>query len=121
MAKRILIVEDNENNMYLISFILKKGGYEIIQAWSGEEGVELAKKERPDLIVMDIMLPGIDGYEATKRIRETDDAKEIPVVALTSYAMVGDREKAFAAGCAGYIEKPLDPEKILEEIGKYLK
>ncbi|MCG2721471.1 MAG: response regulator [Thermodesulfovibrionales bacterium] len=121
MAKRILIVEDNENNMYLISFILKKGGYEIIQAWNGEEGVELAKKERPDLIVMDIMLPGIDGYEATKRIRETDDAKEIPVVALTSYAMVGDREKAFAAGCAGYIEKPLDPEKILEEIEKYLK
>jgi len=118
--KRILVVEDNETNMYLISFILKSRGYEIIEAKSGEEGVDIAVKERPDLILMDIQLPGIDGLDATKRIRKSKAAREIPIVALTSYAMTGDREKSLSAGCTGYIEKPINPDTILGEIEKYL-
>ncbi len=119
--KKILVVEDNEKNIYLISFILKKNSYEVIEATSGEEGVELAIKERPDLILMDIQLPGIDGLEATKRIRASKADGEIPIIALTSYAMTGDKEKALAAGCTGYIEKPIVPETFIAEIEKYIK
>jgi two-component system, cell cycle response regulator DivK len=118
--KRILIVEDNENNMYLISFILKKKGYTILQAGSGEEGVDLAAREKPDMIIMDIQLPGIDGLEATRRMRESGVSGNVPIIALTSYAMAGDREKAIASGCTGYIEKPINPETFTEELGKYL-
>jgi CheY-like chemotaxis protein len=119
--KKILVVEDNEKNMYLISFILKKNSYEVIEATSGEESVELAIKERPDLILMDIQLPGIDGLEATKRIRASKADGEIPIIALTSYAMTGDKEKALAADCTGYIEKPIVPETFIAEIEKYIK
>lgn len=118
--KRILIVEDNENNMYLISFILKKKGFAILQAKSGEEGIELACREKPDMIIMDIQLPGIDGLDATRRIRQSGAVGPVPVIALTSYAMTGDREKAFDAGCTGYIEKPINPETFVEELKKYL-
>jgi two-component system cell cycle response regulator DivK len=118
--KRILVVEDNETNLYLIRFILQKNGFEVIEARDGAEGVELAIKEKPDLVIMDIQLPGIDGLEATKRIRASEADSEIPIIALTSYAMVGDREKALAAGCTGYIEKPINPETFMAEIEKYL-
>jgi len=118
--KRILVIEDNETNMYLISFILKKTGYEVIEARSGEEGVELAIKEKPNLIIMDIQLPGIDGLEATQKIRESEADGEIPIIALTSYAMTVDREKSLAAGCTSYIEKPINPETFIAEIEKYL-
>ena len=118
--KRILVVEDEEANMYLIRFILRKSGYEVIEARSGEEGVELAIEEKPDLVIMDIQLPGIDGLEATKRIRNSEADEELPIVALTSYAMVGDKEKALKAGCTGYIEKPINPETFITEIEKYL-
>jgi len=118
--KRILVVEDNEKNMYLVSFILKKNGYEVIEALSGEEGLELAIKEKPDLVIMDIQLPGIDGLKTTKRIRESEADSKLPIIALTSYAMTGDREKAYNAGCTGYIEKPINPETIMAKIEKYL-
>jgi CheY-like chemotaxis protein len=118
--KRILVIEDNATNMYLISFVLRKNGYEVIEARSGEEGVELAIKDKPDLIIMDIQLPGIDGLEATKKIRESEADGEIPIIALTSYAMTGDREKALKAGCTGYIEKPINPDTFIGEIEKYL-
>jgi two-component system cell cycle response regulator DivK len=118
---KILIVEDNQNNMYLISYILKMKGYEIIQAETGEKGVELAIKEKPDLVLMDIQLPGIDGMETTKRIRASGADGNIPIIALTSYAMTGDKEKALKAGCTGYIEKPINPDTVLNEIEKYLK
>jgi len=118
--KRILVVEDNENNLYLFRTILQKSGYEVIEARDGAEGVELAVKEKPDLILMDIQLPVLDGYKATKKIKTTEETKNIPVIALTSYAMVGDREKAMDAGCDGYIEKPIDPETFIAEIEKYL-
>ena len=118
--KRILVIEDNETNIYLIGFILKKNGHEVIEARTGEEGVELALKERTDLIIMDIQLPGIDGLEATRRIRESETDREVPIIALTSYAMTGDREKSLAAGCTGYLEKPINPNTFMGEIEKYL-
>jgi len=120
MMMKILVVEDNETNTYLISFILRKSGYEVIEARTGEEGVALAIREKPDLVIMDIRLPGIDGLEATKRIRESEADGKIPIVALTSYAMTGDKEKALKAGCTGYIEKPINPETFMAEIEKYL-
>jgi CheY-like chemotaxis protein len=134
-VKRILVVEDNETNLYLIRFMLQKSGYEVIEAMEGQTGVELAAKEKPDLILMDIQLPDIDGLEATKAIRkfETDDMQpqssivnrqssihRVPIIALTSYAMVGDKEKAMAAGCTGYIEKPINPDTFIAEMEKYL-
>jgi two-component system cell cycle response regulator DivK len=119
--KELLVVEDNEANIYLITFILKKNGYEVIEARSGEEGVELANKEKPDFIIMDIDLPGIDGVETTKRIRESEADERVPIVALTSYAMAGDTEMALKVGCIGYIEKPIDPETFMGEIEKYMK
>ncbi len=119
-VKRILVVEDNETNLYLIRFMLEKSGYEVIEAREGAVGVELAGKEKPDLILMDIQLPDIDGLEATKRIRASEADSETPIIALTSYAMVGDKEKALAAGCTGYIEKPINTETFMAEIEKYL-
>jgi CheY-like chemotaxis protein len=118
--KKILVVEDNETNMYLITFILRNNGYEVLEATTGEEGVELAIKEKPDLVVMDLQLPGIDGLETTKRIRESEADGEVPIVALSSHAMTGDKERALNAGCTGYIEKPINPETFMGDIEKYL-
>ncbi len=100
---------------------MKKKGYEVIEATTGEQGVELAIRDKPDLILMDIQLPGIDGLEATRRIRKSKADGEIPIIALTSYAMIGDKEKALEAGCTGYIEKPINPDTVLSQIEKYLK
>ncbi len=118
--KRILIVEDNEQNMYLINFILQKNGYETIKAFNGEDGIGLAMEEKPDLIIMDIQLPDINGLEVTRRIRESKADGTTPIIAITSYAMSGDRDKALDAGCTGYIEKPINPDTIMAEIEKYL-
>lgn len=118
--KKILIVEDNEKNLYLVSFILQKKGYEVVVARNGIAGVKLAVKENPDLILMDIQLPEIDGLEVTKRIRASGAGDEVPIIALTSYAMAGDKKKALEAGCTGYIEKPIDPETFVEEVEKHL-
>ena len=118
--KRVLVVEDNKANMYLFCRMLESRGYEVIQAESGEEGVKLAIKEKPDLILMDIQLPGIDGMEATKRIRKSKTNRKTPIIAVTSYAMIGDRERILKAGCTGYIEKPINPKTFLTQIEKYL-
>ncbi len=118
-VKRVLVIEDNGTNLYLIRFMLEKSGYEVIEAREGATGVELAGKEKPDLILMDIQLPDIDGLEATKRIRASEADSDIPIIALTSYAMAGDRERALGAGCTGYIEKPINPETFMTEIEKY--
>lgn len=119
--RKILVIEDNENNMYLMNFLLTKYGYEVVKAITGEEGVELAEKEKPDLILMDIMLPGIDGIEATRLIRELEIDKKAPIIAITSFAMSGDKEKLLANGCTGYIEKPINPETFMGEIEKFLE
>jgi CheY-like chemotaxis protein len=118
--KRILVVEDNQANIYLIDFILSHSGYVVIKAGTGEEGVDLAATERPDLVLMDIQLPGIDGLETTRRIRRAEKGRHVPIVALTSFAMAGDRERALAAGCTGYIEKPINPDTFVHDIEAHM-
>jgi len=118
--KKILIVEDDKKSLYLARFILEKKGYEVIEARDGLEAIDRVSMERPDLILMDMQLPKLDGYEATRRIKADKKSDKIPVVALTAYAMKGDREKTLAAGCSGYIEKPIDPATFAEEVKKYL-
>lgn len=116
--KTALVVEDNKDNLEIITYALQRAGYEVIAAETGEEGVEMAIARRPFLIIMDINLPGIDGIEATRRIRASESDGAIPIVAITSYAMRGDRENIMAAGCNGYFEKPFDPITIVDQIHK---
>lgn len=119
--KKVLVIEDNKDNLKLITYALNRSGYEVIAAETGEEGVELALRERPFFIVMDIALPGIGGLEATRRIRESETGDKIPVIAITSHAMHGDRERIVAAGCNGYLEKPIDPLTVVATIQGILK
>ncbi len=119
--KKVLIVEDNPDNLRLMTYILQRDGYEILGAEDGEQGVEIAASTLLDLIIMDIMLPGIDGMESTRRIRASEPAGNPPIIAMTSYAMRGDREKIMAAGCNGYIEKPVDPRRVMTEIKKIIE
>jgi len=118
--KKVLVIEDNKDNLRLITYALQRSGYEVIPAGTGEEGIKLAIKERPFFIIMDINLPGIDGMETTMRIRSSEIDGEIPIIAMTSHAMVGDRERIMAAGCNGYIEKPIDPLTIVDKIHKVI-
>jgi len=118
---KALIIEDNESNRYMAAFLLAKSGLEIIEAATGEEGVQKALEHRPDIIIVDIQLPDINGLEVTRRIRASELDGLIPIIAFTSYAMPGDREMTLAAGCDGYIEKPLNPEKFAEQINSFLK
>jgi CheY-like chemotaxis protein len=107
--------------MELISFILEANGEQTLQAINGLSGVKLALSEKPDYIILDIQLPDIDGLEVLKRIRASEDGENIPVIAMTSYAMSGDKERLIQAGCNGYIEKPIDPERVIMQINKILK
>ncbi len=118
--KKVLVIEDNEANLYLIRYILEKNGLEVIIAKQGQKGVNMALDSQPDLVIMDIQLPDINGLEATRRIRNDQRGKNLVIVALTSYAMTGDREKALKAGCTGYMEKPINPEIFMSEIKKFL-
>jgi CheY-like chemotaxis protein len=119
--KTILVVEDNELNMKLVRGLIKMGKYGMLEAIDAESGIEQIREQQPDLVLMDIQLPGMDGLSATKIIKEDPSLKDIPVVALTSYAMQGDEEKALEAGCSGYIAKPIDTRKFLETVSQYLK
>ena len=119
--KKILMIEDNELNMKLIRSLLKIGNYEMLEALDAETGIQLIRKHRPDLILMDIQLPGMDGLRATRMIKDDPDLKNIPVVAVTSYAMQGDDVKASEAGCAGYITKPINTKEFLKTIEQYLQ
>ncbi len=119
-GKRILVIEDHEENRRLLRDLLTSFGYELIEAVTGEEGVTRAETERPDLILMDIQLPGIDGYETTRRIKANPALRHIPVIAVTSYALSGDDVKALEAGCDAYVTKPFDPADLLEKIKGYL-
>jgi two-component system cell cycle response regulator DivK len=116
MGKRILIVEDEPKNLKLFRDLLQKFGFETIEATDGEQGVELAKTTEPDLILMDIMMPKMDGLEATRTIKAQPNCRQIPIIALTSYAMKGDRERAIEAGCDGYITKPVDIRELMKSI-----
>ena len=120
MGKRILVVEDQEDNRRILRDLLTSVGYEIIEAVTGEEGVALAETGRPDLILMDIQLPGIDGYEATRRVRAHPALRQVPIIAVTSYALSGDDVKAKEAGCNDYFSKPFSPRALLAKIREYL-
>lgn len=117
---RILIIEDNEHNLYLQTFILQKNGHEVIQASNGESGIARAAQEHPDLILLDIQLPGMDGYAVAKALRENPTMAHVPIIAVTSYAMAGDRERILASGCTSYIEKPINPETFHLEVSQFL-
>lgn len=118
--KKVLIIEDNQNNRYMVRFLLEKSGIDTIEASTGEEGVAAAARHEPDLIIVDIQLPDINGLEVTRRIRGSTAGNTIPIIALTSYAMPGDRKQALRAGCSGYMEKPIVPEEFIVRIREYL-
>lgn len=116
MSKKILVVEDTEDNRQILRDLLGMAGYELIEAHDGAEGVVKAAEHRPDLILMDIQMPVMDGYEATRRIKADPALKSIPVIAVTSYALSGDEDKARAAGCDDYIAKPYSPRQMLAKV-----
>jgi len=120
MSKRILVVEDQEDNRRILRDLLTSVGYEIVNAVNGEEALTAAERERPDLILMDIQLPLLDGYEATRRIKANPDLRAIPIVVVTSYALSGDEAKARAAGCDAYVTKPYSPRALLAKIREYV-
>jgi len=118
--KTVLVIEDNEMNMKLVRVLLQKGQYDILEAVDAESGIPLARVHKPDLILMDVHLPGMDGLTATRIIKEDPALKQIRVIALTSYAMEGDEKKAIEAGCDGYITKPIDTRTFLDTIKKFI-
>jgi two-component system cell cycle response regulator DivK len=118
MNKTILLIEDNEQNRYLATFLLEKHGYSVVPASDGATGIELGLRFRPKGILLDIQLPGMDGYQVARALRRNTSLNDVPIIAVTSYAMEGDREKAMAAGCDGYIEKPIDPDTFVGEVEK---
>jgi two-component system cell cycle response regulator DivK len=120
MSKRVLVVEDQEDNMHIMNDMLTSAGYEVIKAVTGPEGVAMAESEVPDLILMDIQLPGIDGYEATRQIKGNADLRHIPIVAVTSYALDGEEGRAEEAGCDAYFSKPVSPRALLAKVREFI-
>ena len=120
MNNRLLIIEDNEQNMYLMRFLLEKSGFTVIGAENGRKGIEMALQCKPLAILLDIQLPEMNGYEVAAELKKHRDLDEAPIIAVTSYAMVGDREQILAAGATGYIENPINPETFVAEIIEYL-
>lgn len=121
LPKKILIVDDNQDSRELAVKVLKNRGYQIIEARDGEEALEKALAEKPDLILMDISIPKINGYEVTRRLKSQADFKATPIIALTAHAMKGDKEKALEAGCDGYISKPINVHELPDQIKSYMK
>jgi len=121
MSKRILIVEDEFRNRKLLRDVLKRFGYDVVEASDGHEAVEMVKTWRPDLILMDIQMPVMDGFEATRIIKKDPETSHIPIIAITAYAMEGDRERILQAGCDGYISKPIEIKDFLAKIESFLK
>jgi two-component system cell cycle response regulator DivK len=121
MNTTILIIEDNEQNRYVATFLLRARGYQILHAENGAIGIDLAGRMRPNLILLDIQLPGMDGYTVAGILKNDPALKHIPIVAITSYAMSGDREKIMATGVEGYLEKPINPETFASEIESFIR
>jgi two-component system cell cycle response regulator DivK len=120
-SQKILVVEDDQDNREMVIKVLKFHGYQVVEAVDGEEAIEKARTEKPDLILLDIYLPKMDGYEATKRLKGDSRLKDIPIIALTAHAMKGNREEALAAGCDGYIPKPINVRELPKQIQHFLK
>ena len=119
--KKILMIEDNEQNRYLATFLLEKHGYAVVSATDGESGIEMASSIQPDLILLDIQLPTMHGYDVAHALRNNPMHANTPIIAVTSYAMTGDREMALEAGCHGYIEKPINPDTFVAEIERFFR
>lgn len=120
MTPTIVLIEDNEQNLYLATFLLERSNFKVFAARTGPEGIELAGRIQPDLVILDIQLPQMDGYTVARELRKNPALRDVPIVAVTSYAMVGDRERTLEAGCTGYIEKPINPDTFKTEIEKLL-
>lgn len=120
LNKKILVVDDNQDSRELVKKILSRKGYRLLEAADGEDALKKIANEKPDLILMDISLPKIDGYELTRRLKSQEAFKTIPIIALTAHAMKGDREKALAAGCEGYLSKPINVREFPDQIRKYI-
>jgi CheY-like chemotaxis protein len=120
MSARILLIEDNPQNRYLAKFLLEQRGHKVIEAETGPQGLAMASEAHPDLVLLDIQLPGMDGHAVARALKADPAVKSIPIVAVTSYAMAGDREKCLAAGAEGYIEKPINPETFVAEVERFL-
>jgi CheY-like chemotaxis protein len=118
--KKVLIIEDNEQNMYMLTYLLETNNYKVFQSSGGAEGIALAEKTHPDVILLDIQLPEMDGYAVAHELRKIKELSMIPIVAVTSYAMTGDKEKAFEAGATGYIEKPIDPDTFISQLEDFI-
>lgn len=118
--KTVLLVEDNEDNLIVYRTILDHVGYNVIEARDGEEGVARARADKPDLILMDVSLPKMDGWEATRRIKADEDTRDIPIIAVTAHALDDDREKAREVGCDGYLAKPVAPRRVVEEVERFI-
>jgi CheY-like chemotaxis protein len=120
MKQSILIIEDNEQNMYMLTYLLESNNYRVFQCFSGPEGIALAKETQPDVILLDIQLPEMDGYAVARELRKNKDLYSTPIIAVTSYAMTGDKEKAYEAGATGYIEKPIDPDTFISQMEVFI-
>ena len=120
MKRKALVIEDNEQNLYLMDFLLTKHGFDVIAARGGREGIDIARAANPDLILLDIQLPEMSGHDVARAIRGDPRLASVPIVAVTSYAMPEDREQALAAGCTGYIEKPINPDTFVTQLEAYL-
>ncbi|HEY9515124.1 MAG TPA: response regulator [Gemmatimonadaceae bacterium] len=119
-SKTVLLVEDNEDNRIVYSTILQHFGYRVMEALNGEEGIAKARAEKPDLILMDISIPVIDGWEATQVLKRDPETRAIPIIALTAHALVSDREKAMEVGCDSYLAKPCEPKTVVSEVAKFI-
>ncbi|HOI88914.1 MAG TPA: response regulator [Candidatus Rifleibacterium sp.] len=121
MFRKLLIIEDNEQNYYMMRFLLEKKGFKVVGADNGRLGVEMALSEKPDAILLDIQLPEMDGYAVAAELKKHAELDDVPIIAVTSYAMVGDRENIMAAGATGYIEKPINPDTFVDEISRFVQ
>lgn len=121
MKATILLIEDNAQNRYLTTFLLERQGFFVISASDGPSGIDKARTQQADLVLLDIQLPLMDGYEVARALRSMDQLADTPIIAVTSYAMPGDRERCLEAGCSGYIEKPINPKTFVEEIEQFIR
>jgi CheY-like chemotaxis protein len=120
MKRKILIVEDDVQSLYMLTFLLESNGYEVLQSNNGADGILKAKTNKPDAIILDIQLPEMDGYKVTRELRADLEAKDIPIIVVTSFAMIGDRNKALEAGATGYIEKPINPDSFISQMESFI-
>lgn len=121
MKRKILIVEDDLQSLYMLTFLLESNNYEVYQANTGLDGIEKARVHHPDAIILDIQLPEMDGYKVTRELRSNNELKNIPIIVVTSFAMIGDRNKALDAGATGYIEKPINPDTFISQMESFIE